>query len=1271
MNAPDTRALSEALERALKEVTLDDKYALERGRAFMSGTQALVRLPMLQRDRDLRAGLNTAGFVTGYRGSPLGGVDQALWRAKEHLAAHHVVFQPGLNEDLAATSVWGSQQVNLSAQARYDGVFSMWYGKGPGVDRCGDVFKHANAAGTSRHGGVLVLAGDDHGAKSSTLPHQSDHIFKACGLPVFYPSTVQEYLDLGLHGWAMSRWSGLWVAMKTVTEVVEASASVVIDPERVQIVIPEDFPYPSHDPHGLNIRWPDAPLEQEARLFNYKWYAALAYVRANRLNHTVIDSPKAWFGIVTGGKAFLDTMQALEDLGLDAQTCERLGIRVFKCGVVWPLEAQTVREFATGLDEILVVEEKRQIIEYALKEELYNWRDDVRPRVYGKFDEKDGRGGEWAMPQGQWLLPGLYELSPALIAKAIAARLLNPGEMRERLAARFGKSASDFDVLPADIRARIESRMAVILAKESALAQPHETVVRTPTFCSGCPHNTSTHVPEGSRAVAGIGCHYMVTWMPERRTETFTQMGGEGVPWIGQAPFTGERHIFANLGDGTYFHSGYLAIRASIAAGVNITYKVLYNDAVAMTGGQPVDGTLTVPQIVAQVNAEGAKKVVIVTDEPEKYDAVRDQLPPGVAIHHRDHLDWVQRRLRDVPGCTVLIYDQTCASEKRRRRKRIVDGKPGFPDPARRVVINPAVCEGCGDCSVQSSCVSVEPLETEFGRKRRINQSSCNKDYSCLKGFCPSFVTVEGGALRKGIGPSAREADTAKAAGTTKAVGTPEVASLPEPTPLKLAETGRRSYGILVTGVGGTGVVTIGQLIGMAAHLEGKGISVLDMAGLAQKGGAVYSHVQIAESPEQLYATRIATGEADLLIGCDLVVSAGNESLSKMRAGVTRAVINDDVSPTADFIRDPDWQLPAQALRRNILDAAGERDMDFIDANTLAVGLLGDALYANPLLLGYAWQKGWIPLTRDALARAIELNGVAVDTNKLAFDWGRRCAVDPGTVEKLAVPSPRAQVIEFRRIGGETQGGSALDALVERRMRYLTDYQSAAYAARYRRLVERVRAIESERLARDDAGVTPPAGEDAGQGGRDARAARGGRLALTEAVARYYFKLMAYKDEYEVARLHGDPVFRRAVASQFEGDYSLRFHLAPPLLARTDPRTGRPRKMVFGPWMTAVFKVLAQLKFLRGTALDPFGRTDERRAERALIVEYEALVDEILARLAPANRELAVELASIPEHIRGFGPVKARHLADARLVWDDLLAQWRGERADGDSAKAA
>jgi len=1220
MNAPLDPVLHAHLLRALKDVTLDDKYVVEQGRAFMSGTQALVRLPMLQRERDRRAGLETAGFVSGYRGSPLGSLDQSLWKAREHLKKHQIVFQPGLNEDLAATSIWGTQQLDLNHQSRVRGVFSMWYGKGPGVDRCGDVFKHANAAGTSRHGGVLALAGDDHGAKSSTLPHQSDHIFKACGLPVFYPATVQEYLDLGLHGWAMSRWSGLWVAMKTVTEVVEASASVEIDPDRVKIIIPEDFEYPHADPHGLNIRWPDSPLEQEARLFNFKWYAALAYVRANRLNRTVLDSKHAWFGIITGGKAYLDTMQALDDLGLDSQACERLGIRVFKCGVVWPLEASTVREFATGLDEILVVEEKRQVLEYALKEELYNWRDDVRPRIYGKFDEKDGRGGEWSSPRGQWLLPATAELSPAIIARAISARLLNPGQFASRLGG----------ALPADIRERIESRMAIIDAKERALAEPHLTVARTPTYCSGCPHNTSTHVPEGSRAVAGIGCHYMATFMPERRTETFTQMGGEGVPWIGQSPFTDETHVFANLGDGTYFHSGYLAVRASVAAKVNITYKILFNDAVAMTGGQPVDGTISVPMIVAQMAAEGVSKIAIATDEPQKYEGLRS-LPQmaDVEVHHRDHLDWLQRQMREVSGCSILIYDQTCASEKRRRRKKIIDGKPGFPDPAKRVLINEAVCEGCGDCSVQSSCVSIEPVQTEFGRKRRINQSSCNKDYSCLKGFCPSFVTVEGGQLRKGA-PSAPQGQ-----GATAVVAAPM--DLPEPNRVRITESGNRTYGVMVTGIGGTGVVTIGQLIGMAAHLEGLGISVLDMAGLAQKGGAVFSHVQIAPTPEDLHSTRIATGEADLLIGCDLVVSAGNEALSKMRPRVTRAVINGDVLPTSDFLRDPDWTLPAEGLKRNVFDAAGEIDIDFFEANTLAVALLGDAIYANPMLLGYAWQKGWVPLTRQSIERAIELNGVAVSANQDAFHWGRCIAHDAEAVRKAAGLRKDSNVIELRRGRAQSDEVSGLDALIERRVAFLTDYQDARWARRYADWVERVRRVESDRMG----------------------AAGGGEL--TETVARNLFKLMAYKDEYEVARLHSDPAFLASIRERFEGDWALKFHLAAPLLSRVDPRTGVPTKREYGSWMLTAMRWLAHLRFLRGTALDPFGRTAERRTERALIGEYEALIDTLLGGLDQSRHELAVELAGLPEHIRGFGHVKERHLASVRTQWEQGLSRWRGD----------
>ncbi|MGE5615709.1 MAG: indolepyruvate ferredoxin oxidoreductase family protein, partial [Bacillota bacterium] len=766
-------------------VSLEDKYTLASGRVYLNGTQALVRLAMAQRERDLAAGLNTAGFISGYRGSPLGGFDQALWKARKHLADHHIQFTPGVNEELAATAVWGSQQVGLFPGAKYDGVYAMWYGKGPGVDRSGDVFKHANAAGTAKNGGVLLLAGDDHACKSSTLPHQSEHAFDAAMIPVLYPTGVQEIIELGLHGFAMSRYSGCYVAFKTVSETVDSSASITIDLERPRIVIPDDYSIPVG---GLNIRWPDSPLEQELRLQHDKIYAALAYARANKLNRIAVDSPHARLGIIASGKSYLDVLQALQDLGIDQQQAAEIGIRLFKVGMPWPLEPNGIREFAQGLDEILVVEEKRQLIEYQMKEQLYNWRDDVRPRVIGKYDEH----GEWEVSRAEWLLPAAGELTPAMIGRVIAARI-----------AKFHTSKL------------IEARLKFLEAKEAALAQPRQKVARIPYFCSGCPHNTSTRVPEGSKALAGIGCHYMAIWIRPEETMTFTQMGGEGAPWIGIQPFTDMKHVFANLGDGTYFHSGVLAIRAAVAANVNMTYKILFNDAVAMTGGQPVDGQLTVPMVTRQVLAEGAKRVVVVTDEPQKYATVTD-LAPGTTVHHRDDLDTVQKELREEKGVTVLVYDQTCAAEKRRRRKR---GK--FPDPAKRVVINELVCEGCGDCSVKSNCLSVVPVETEFGRKRAIDQSSCNKDYSCLKGFCPSFVTVEGGKLKR-VTP---DAATRQWSG----------AQLTSPTlpPLE------KPYGILVTGVGGTGVVTIGAILGMAAHLEGKGAAVLDMAGLAQKGGSV------------------------------------------------------------------------------------------------------------------------------------------------------------------------------------------------------------------------------------------------------------------------------------------------------------------------------------------------------------------------------------------------------------------------------------------------
>jgi len=1191
MNAP----LPESIRKALETVTLDDKYSLDHGRAFMSGVQALVKLPMLQRLRDQLQGKNTAGFISGYRGSPLGNYDQTLQKASKYLKGQNIVFQPGVNEELAATALWGTQQLGFAPPGsnRFDGVFGIWYGKGPGVDRCADVFKHANMAGTTPWGGVIAVAGDDHVAKSSTAAHQSDHIFKACGLPVFFPASVQEILDLGIHAFAMSRYAGVWAGMKTIQEIVESSASALIDPERVQIALPTDFEMPSG---GLHIRWPDHALEQEARLFHHKWYAALAYIRANRLNHNVVATPHDRFGIIASGKAWNDTRQALQDLGLDDATCRQLGIRLHKVAVVWPLEAQSARDFATGLQEILVVEEKRQLIEYQLKEELYNWRDDVRPNILGKFDEGDRAGGEWsqANPSAHELLRANADLTPALIARAIAARLKKLG------------------ILPAgsDIAGRVEAQLAILAAKEQAmqvLAAGAPAAERMPWFCSGCPHNTSTRVPDGSRAMAGIGCHFMATWM-DRNTVGFTQMGGEGVPWVGQQPFSSEGHVFANLGDGTYFHSGILAIRQSIAAGVNITYKILYNDAVAMTGGQQVgerpEGH-SVIQIAQSMRAEGAQKITIVTDEPEKYHGVQG-LPAGIAIEHRDELDRIQREFRELKGCTVIIYDQTCATEKRRRRKRGT-----LADPAKRVVINELVCEGCGDCGVQSNCLSVEPLETEFGRKRTINQSSCNKDYSCLKGFCPSFVTVEGGRLKK------------KAGG--QAASPYELGVLPEPA----LPSARTVYGIVVAGVGGTGVITIGQLLGMAAHIEGKGIVTQDAAGLAQKGGATWSHVLIADTQDAIRTTRVGMAAADLILGCDPIVTTAKETTLRMREGRTRVALNGHSTPTAAFVKNADWRNPAEQCAADIARAVGPAGLGAFDADAVASKLMGDTIYVNPMILGYAWQKGWIPLGREALLRALELNGVAVDANKAAFEWGRQAAHDWPRVQQLLAP---VQVIDFKP-------RETLERLVARRAEFLTDYQNAAYAATYRAFVEQVRAVEAEVV---------------------------GKTTLTEAVARNLFKLMAYKDEYEVARLHSDPAFLGHIDAMFEGDYQLHYHLAPPLIAKKNAR-GELIKRPFGPAMGTAFRVLARLRGLRGTALDVFGRSEERRIERALIAEYRACIEELLAGLTADKHALAVKIANLPEQIRGYGHVKARHMAAVRPHWEALMTDWR----DGSAVRQA
>ncbi len=1133
-------------------VTLDDKYVQDQGQVYLSGIQALVRLPMLQHLRDQAAGLNTGGFVSGYRGSPLGGLDKELWRAETFLSRHQIRFQPGLNEDLAATSVWGTQQIGLFPQPTKDGVFAMWYGKGPGVDRSVDVFKHGNSAGTAPHGGVLVLAGDDHGAKSSTLAHQSEHVFMAAQIPVLNPAGVQELIDYGLFAWALSRYSGLWVAMKAISETVESSASVAIDPWRQTFVAPEDFVLPEG---GLSIRWPDRFLDQEMRLMRHRIPAALAFAKANRIDRVVIDSSHPRLGICTTGKSYLDVMQALADLGIDEQHAAEIGIRLYKVGMTWPLEQSGIRAFAEGLEEILVVEEKRSVIEEQLKAQLYNWREDVRPRVVGEFDET-----------GAWILPSAGELTPAGIARVIAARI-----------GRFYTST------------RVLERLDWLDAKERKLAEMPQGFNRIPYFCAGCPHNTSTNIPEGSQAMAGIGCHFMATWM-DRETLTYTHMGGEGATWIGQAPFTGRSHMFQNLGDGTYTHSGSLAIRAAMAAKVNITYKILFNDAVAMTGGQPAEGALTVPQIASQVRAEGVERIAVVSDQPDKYPSDAG-FPVGVSFHHRDDLDTLQRDLRDGPGVSVLIYDQTCAAEKRRRRKRGL-----MPDPPERIIINEKVCEGCGDCGVQSNCVAVVPVETEWGRKRAIDQSTCNKDFSCVKGFCPSFVSVKGGRIRQHHG-----------------LGEQSFPDLPMPVLPSAAEP----FGIIVTGIGGTGVVTVAEVLGMAAHLEGKGVTSLDQTGLAQKNGAVMSHIRICDDPGKLYAVRIATAQARLLLACDMVVAAGIDTLSKLKPGCSHAIVNDHEAMPASFTHAPDMAFPGRSMHDTIRDHVNDA-VDFLDATRLATTLLGDALAANMFLVGFAWQKGELPLAEASILRAIELNGALVEFNTQAFAWGRRAAFDRAAVERCVAP-PAGETSDHRRLS------QSLDELIARRVDHLTGYHDAAYAGRYRNRIDRVRAAERR---------AAPHSEE-----------------LTEAAARSLAKLMSYKDEYEVARLFSDGGFMATLKEQFEDWDRLEIHLAPPLISRQKHR--------FGPWMLKLMPLLARLRILRGTLFDPFGHTAERRQERALIGEFEAVLEEVAAGLSPANHGIAVEIATLPRQIRGFGPIKTKAAAEYRERLAAELARFR------------
>ena len=1155
-----------------RDYSLDSRYQAEQRRVFLTGTQALVRLLLEQRRLDRARGQETAGFVSGYRGSPLAGLDLSLWQAKAFLEEEDIRFQPAVNEDLAATAILGTQQVETDPRRQVEGVFALWYGKGPGVDRSGDALKHGNALGASPQGGVLVVAGDDHGCISSSMPHQSEQAFQAWSMPVLNPASVSDYLSFGLYGFALSRFSGTWVGFKAISETVESGATVQL-PKAPTFHRPGGY-QPAAE--GLHYRWPDLPsLAIERRLFD-KLEAVQAFARANAIDTQVLRARHPRLGIVTTGKAHLDLMAALARLGIDRPVAEDLGISVYKVGQSYPLERHGVLEFTRGLDEVLVVEEKRAFVETQLKELLYGLPNDQRPRILGKRREN-----------GAPLIPELGELSPALLAPKVRDWILRHDPNWERLL-RTAPCA------PAEVPPAFD------IAK------------RLPYFCAGCPHNTSTVVPEGSQAFSGIGCHFMANWMG-RETEGLVQMGGEGVNWIGRAPFTGDGHVFQNLGDGTYYHSGATAIRQAIAAGVNITYKILFNDAVAMTGGQPVDGPVSLAGIARQVRAEGVERIALVSDDPAR-SAAQGSLPPGVTLHHRDELDAVQRELRETKGVTVLIYDQGCAAEKRRKRKRGL-----LADPPRRVVINEAVCEACGDCSVQSNCVAVVPKPTPFGVKRQIDQSACNKDFSCLKGFCPSFVTVEGAALRRGPAPDAPAMDLLAEAG---------MLALPGIVPLG---SGRE---ILVTGVGGTGVVTLGALLTMAAQLEGKGASVLDFMGFAQKGGAVLSHVKLRPDPEDQGPTRIDRDSANLLLACDVVVATAPEALAALRPDRARVVGNLAEAATAEFVLHGQADLQAGERRGALRARAGKGNCSFFDATALAKLLFGDAVYANLMVLGHAWQQGLIPLSLEAIERAIELNGVKVEHNRQAFAAGRLVAADPGFQQRLLAAEETA--------AAET----GLDEIVARRRAFLADYQDRAYAETYGAFVARVEAAET--AARGQAG---------GQAG-----------ALSEAVARNLFKLMAYKDEYEVARLYSDGAFLAKLGAEFEGKPRLSFHFAPPVFNGRKDAAGRPAKRRFGPWMLPLLRALAKGRRLRGTALDPFGYLAERREERGLIREYRALVESLLPRLEDKNLSEAAAVAAAADAIRGFGPVKAKAIAGYRKTLEERLAAFEAATANREAA---
>jgi indolepyruvate ferredoxin oxidoreductase len=1170
--------------------TLDEKFDLSQSRQLLTGTQAVVRLMLMQKARDRAAGLNTAGYVTGYRGSPIATLEMAFQRAEKMCLANDIVFRAGLNEDLAATAVWGSQQAELRGEGKYDGVFGLWYGKGPGVDRTGDAFRHANHAGTSRYGGVLALLGDDHTCESSTSAHQSEFAMVDFMIPILNPAGVQELLDLGLYGYALSRYAGVWVSMKCVKDNIESTATVDGRTDRVSIVLPGDDDFTMPD-GGLNIRLNDPPLEKERRLHDHKRRAMAAFVRANKLDKVITSGgPNPRIGIVTTGKSYLDTRAGLDALGIDEVKANQLGIRLYKVGMTWPLEPRGILEFAKGLELILVIEEKRALLETQVKEQLFDLPD--RPLVLGKRGERDD------YRKREWLYPAYGALEPNDIACTIGERLIQR------------------DIGGEDLKARV----ARLKEAKGNRPKPTDIFPRTAYFCAGCPHNSSTKVPEGSRAYAGIGCHYMAQWM-DRNTEGFTQMGGEGANWVGEAPFSKRRHIFQNIGDGTYIHSGSLAIRAAVVANTTITFKLLYNDAVAMTGGQQLDGGMSVQQMAAQILAEGARKVVVVTDDPQRYGLDPD-LPPGVTVHHRRDLMLVQTQLSEIDGVTVLIYDQTCAAEKRRRRKR---GK--LADPDKRVMINPAVCEGCGDCGVKSNCVAVLPLETELGRKRQIDQSACNKDFSCVEGFCPSFVTLHGAKPRL----AARSPEGSREQAQHDSAAASALATLPEP---RLPALGAEPWAMIVTGVGGTGVVTISAVLAQAAHNAGLGFGSIDMTGLAQKGGAVACHMRVAPTPEQIHAIRVGTGSADAIIGGDLVVTASAKVLETVKPERTAVVYSTYEMTTGDFTRKPDLTVPGQALRQAIADSIRHGPLHSIDAHKLAERLLGDSIYSNMLLLGFGYQLGLVPIPATAIEEAIELNGATVQANLKAFRLGRLAAHDKLALDRLLGGAAHASPIHPAAAVGDAP--PTLADLVRYRAAHLVKYQDGALAGRYHARIDRIAEVE--------------------------RAKAPGKSGLAEAVAKGYHKLLAYKDEYEVARLYTDGAFAAQVSEQFEGVKRAEFHMAPPLLSWLfrDKATGHPRKVALPGWLVMpLFRVLAPMRRLRGGPLDLFGYTAERRAERDMIVEYERVLDEIAERLTAGNHDTAVALAALPLEIKGFGHVKAANHEKARLRQATLLAKLR------------